>query len=320
MPSAYHSGSISLDIFREAGLQINSDKQIKSDFAILFFENGDSVSDVKEYMAQHEVPGPNLDLVNKELANQLYEQAGFPVLNTLAPMSIQDVENFPSDYIFLKPKQGLGGKPTGSSPAQQLAYCTVSKHTLLSVLAIDSEFFENQKEEKTQHLIQEAVNPETKEQEFFMISGAVNGKGELYLEPTIKSIWNYSNRARTGLGTCSFENDTPDMVEYKTYFANLIKNCNIKNCIVNLQLLKQSNGKLVPIDFQYRITYHIRLNLKDSIVRAYAKDLIRFTYDMTPAKPVFWFSTAVKSSKSNIGKDDIKVTIGNSKQEALSKI
>ena len=315
------SSSIGLHpAFSEVGLDINHDSEVRSDFACLFYEHQGSVDAIRAYMNKHNVPGPNLDLVNKDLANSLYEQAGFTVLKTIVPLSIEDVQNFDSEYVFVKPKEGLAGRPKGTSLIEQLAYCVVSKQTVLDVLAEDSQFFENQKQEKTQHILQEAASPETTQQEFFMISGAVNGKGQVYLEPTIKSIWNYSNRNRTALGTCSYENDTPDMEEYRTYFKNLISNCNIKNCIVNLQLLKHTNGKLVPIDFQYRITYHIRLNLENQHIRAYARDLIRFTYDLTPMQPNFWFSTALKASRVNNGKDDIKVTMGNTKKEALSKL
>lgn len=305
--------------FSDAGLEINRDSAVRSDFACLFFEHTGAVDAVRSYMIQHNVPGPNLDLVDKNIAADLYRQAGFYVLPSIIPMSRSDIESFPADKVILKPMIGLAGRVVERSPVGQLAYAVVSKTTVLAVIDMDPTFFERQTSTSTQYVMQEGISYTDNQYEFVMISGAVNGNGELYLEPSIKSEWSYLNRKRTSIGTCSTENDTEEMGVQKQYFANLIQNCGVRNAICNVQMLRHTNGQLTPIDFQYRITYHVRFNTQDPAVAQYAVDLVKFAYDLSPDKPSFNFHTAVSVTKPD-GPEMVKASVGSTRQEALSKL
>jgi hypothetical protein len=320
MASLFSHSLIPADLFNEAGIEINFDSNIKSDFVTPWIET--YFSEAKNYATKFDLNNINFDLLDKSLSSQLYRDAGFFVLESIVPTSQTDIDNFSAEYVILKPTISSGSRVLENFPVSQLAYCVISKNTLLSVIQMDPGFYERQLTGDVKYILQEAIVTPNDIYDWIIISGAVNGSGELMLLPSIRGNRYVKNRVVESKLSCSDENDTPELLECKEYFANLVENTNFKNTVFQLQLIRHSNGEITPLDFGYRFSYQILHNLESPVVKQYAIDLIRFAYDLTPVKPTLNIVTAVSvTNKYGIGnRQIIKGVTGSTREEALGKL
>jgi hypothetical protein len=321
MPSLFSPQKfLPVDLYNEAGIEFNSDSNIKSDFVTPWIET--FIDEAKNYATKFDLNGINFDLMDKSLSPQLYRDAGFFVVETIVPTSQTDIDNFSAEYVILKPTIGIGSRVLENFPVSQLAYCVITKTTLLSVIQMDPGFYERQLTGNVKYILQEAIVTPNDIYDWIILSGAVNGSGELVLMPSIRGNRYVKNRVVDSKLSCSDENDTPELLECKEYLANLVENTNFKNTVFQLQLIKHSNGKITPLDFGYRFSYQIKHNLESPVVRQYAINLIRFAYDLTPVKPTLNIVTAVSVNNENSvgGYQIIKGVTGSTREEALGKL
>jgi hypothetical protein len=320
MPSLFFHQPILVNLYNEAGIETNSDPNIKSDFVTPWFET--YFKPAKNYATKFGLNNINFDLLDKSLSPQLYRDAGFFVLETIVPTSQTDIDNFSAEYVILKPTINNGSRVLENFPVSQLAYCVISKNTLSSIIQMDPGFYERQLTGNVKYILQEAIVTPDDIYDWIIISGAVNGSGDLVLLPSIRGNRYVKNRVVNSKLSCSDENDTPELLECKEYFANLVENTNFKNTVFQLQLIRHSNGEITPLDFGYRFSYQILHNLESPVVKQYAIDLIRFAYDLTPVKPTLNIVTAVSViNETGIGPQQLIIgATGSTREEALGKL
>jgi hypothetical protein len=112
---------------------------------------------------------PQIQLLDKSIANQTLEKLGLNYLNTKVVTCREDIETFSDDTVILKPKVG-----TNSKSEYAFAYVVMPKTQLLSEIDnSDINFGTNS------YLIQEGV---TNSRPIIWIGGYVNPQGEIHID------------------------------------------------------------------------------------------------------------------------------------------
>lgn len=211
-----------------------------------------------------------LDLYNS------FKEMGFDGIPTVRVTSSSDIENFPYERLFLKPNVYTGGFISES----EYLYKPITKEAAISYLPNHNT--------GDGLVVQPCFMNEDNETELLIITGVVNSSGSIHFTKSIES----KHRAVDGIiyavrGNVSYELDE----KARELTSKYIEYQKIKNTVFSLQFLKVE-GKILPMDFQYRLNYWERHVIPKRFTD-YTKNLYKYAFDVisgVPADPTAMLS------------------------------
>lgn len=304
--------------FQRAGVEVITDASKKCDHVFFGLENNDALQVMNNYAAKHNVILPHINLVSKEIANNVFENFGFAITKTICPMSKQDIENFDAEKIILKPSNGSNTQSnSGSNVFDQIAYCVISKTTLFELLDIDASLWDIQNQTKY-FVVQEAVPTIDNNNKYgtLFLSGAINGDGDVYHSAPIVGERTYKNKVRVSSSTWSNEHLNATIVDLQNKLQQMIVDSGVRNAFYQMQFLGD-HITWTPIDFQFRMPYHPIYGLPELGDDEYIVDLMKYAYDLSTVMPRQPFVTCIHISPGN-GREIKRWSKGSTKDEAIA--
>jgi hypothetical protein len=285
-----------LTVFKKSGLNITRDASIAAEH-IVFAEM--NLAECEAYCNQFGLPLLNKPLLNRDLAQGIFQKYGFPVIPTIKPLSENDLSGIDLDAnLLVKPSQSNLFAHIGKSPIGQIAYKKISKRTLLSVIGMDVDFWANQATENS-YIVQEYLEPtQGTSHHAMLLMGAVNGTGDVYVSNPVLGDRVYNGpRDFSFVSVWSSEHLNDATRNCQDKLKEMLIGESIKNAFFNIQFLLR-DGKYVPHDFQYRFGYHEIALSKDFGHDKYFNDLLRFAFDEGSTMPVQPFVTAMRLTQT----------------------
>lgn len=270
-------------VFASAGVTPNIQPHKKSKYVFLATETASLVSDVTSYGQYHGVQTPNYVLVDKATAQQEFINAGFSVLVTATVRTMADIEALPFNQIILKPAIAVNGAAPGH-PLATILYTIKTKADLLSALDVAGAFGNLNLLTDTPLIAQQVADSSDSNFNALILSGAVNGAGDIWHFSPIELATQYDDAGRKAKTIWSAENNTAETLQLQQCVAHLLANVGSVNCFYHIQFLK-SGDKWVPHDFQYRLTYFGNFALEQLGFSQHKEAIIRFAFDRTDQKP-----------------------------------
>lgn len=304
--------------FQRAGINVNTDLSQNSDHLFFGLEHKNATQLMQEYASLHNKNLPHLELLDKQSSNEIFANFGFAIPKTICPMSKQDIENFDVEKIILKPAKGSNTTSnSGSNVFDQIAYCVISKATLYELIDLDPSFWDIQNANQY-FIVQEAVSTIDGNNKYgtLFLSGAINGNGDVHHSSPIVGERTYKNKVRVSSSTWSQEHLNPVIVDLQNKLEQMIVSSGVKNAFYQMQFL--GDGVVwTPIDFQFRMPYHVIYGLPELGNDQYIIDLIKYTYDLSATKPNQPFVTCIHISPGN-GREIKRWSKGGTKDEAIA--
>jgi hypothetical protein len=306
------------EVFAAAGVTPNTHPDVKSEYVYTARDSVEAFTTMREYALRHGINVPDYSLVDKAAAQQKFSAAGFSVLSTAAISSRSDIEAFPADRLILKPAVSANSRATGNSLASAL-YVIKTKAELLNILDELSAFSDPSLLADNPIIAQQVADGDGENFEALILSGVVNGAGEVWHLAPIELSQQYNDAGRNAKTVWSSENSSPETAQLQQCVERLLADAGSVNCFYQLQFLR-SNGVWVPHDFQYRMTYYVDFGLEQVGFVEYKMDIIKFAFDQSAQTPAQPQAFGLKLSAPRTGRDKKVFVQGTSKAEVLAKL
>ena len=304
--------------FTAAGLTPNIQPTVKSKYVYVATDSAEMLSAADAYSKQHGVEIPNYALVDRALAQPLIAAAGFSLLATATINGRAVLEAFPYDRVILKPAISTNGRALGHPLAPAL-YSIKTKAELLTILDELSAFSAPSLLADNPIIAQQVADGDGENFEALILSGVVNGAGEVWHFAPIELNTQYNDTGRYAKTVWSPENNNPKTAQLQQCVERLLADAGSVNCFYQLQFLR-SNGVWVPHDFQYRMTYYVDFGLEQVGFVEYKTDIIKFAFDQSAQTPAQSQSFGLKLSTPRTGRDKKEFVQGTNKAEVLAKL
>ena len=306
------------EIFLAAGLRTNIQPHRKSKYVYLSAESDSLLFEIAEYSKFHGVKTPNFTLVNKETVTQKYIDAGFPTLLTTLVRTRGDIVSFPFEKIILKPLTATNSQSIGH-PLETALYIIKTKTELLNILDGLGAFNDPNILANKPIIAQQVADSNGDNFDALILSGAVNGTGDVWHFAPIELATQYNDTGRLAKTVWSAENNTSETAQLQQCAERLLANTGSVNCFYQIQFLR-SNGVWTPHDFQYRMTYYMSFGLEPLGYSQHKVDAIKFTFDQSTQKPPQPTSFGLSHRSPRVGKFISNFVEGASKAEVLAKL
>jgi hypothetical protein len=301
-----------------AGLQTNIQPHKKSKYVYLTAESDDFLSEVNAYSKHHNVKTPNYTLTNKEVVTQKYIDAGFLTLTTVPVCIREDIVLFPFERVILKPFTSTNGKAI-RHPLENALYKIRTKTEMLDILDGLNAFSDPSIFASNPIIVQQVADGDGDNFEALILSGAVNGAGDVWHFAPINLYQQYTDTERNAKTVWSPENNTAETAQLQQRVELLLAAAGSVNCFYQLQFLR-SNGAWVPHDFQYRMNYYVNFGLEELGFIQHKTDVIKFAFDQSTQTPEQPKSFGLKLFAPRLGIDKKQFVEGASKAEVLANL
>lgn len=220
-------------------------------------------------LANNKYHVPYKALKKLELYNS-FKEMEVDVIPTVKVTSKSDIENLPYDKLFLKPNVYSGGF-LGVSKVPEL-YWPISKEQAISYLP---------KHNTGDGLVvQPFLTGESTEANLIMVPGVVNSSGKIHFQKCLDVV----HKLGEGIVHSVRGNLALEIKEHvQELTAKYIKYHSIRNTVFLMQFIKV-DGKFLPMDFQYRLSYFERLMIIKKYPR-YIKDLNSYAFNAIDEVP-----------------------------------
>jgi hypothetical protein len=305
-------------IFAAAGLTPNIQPTAKSKYVYVATDSVDMFAAVGAYSKHHNVRTPNYALVDKTLAQPLFGAAGFSLLATAVINNRANLEAFPYERIILKPAISANGQALGHPLAPAL-YIIKTKAELLTILDELVAFSDPTLLANNPTIVQQVADGDGENFEALILSGVVNGAGDIWHLAPIELSQQYNDTGRYAKTVWSPENSTAETMYLQQCVERLLANAGSVNCFYQLQFLR-SGGAWVPHDFQYRMTYYVDTGLEQLGFAQHKTDIIRFAFDQSKQQTAQSRSFGLKLRAQRARLDTKQFVSGANKTEVLAKL
>lgn len=248
------------DLLASAGFAV-ADASSGAEFCCMTFDKDAAGEDLSRF-------GLNPVLVDKRGSCDLYETAGVEAIPSLLITSRSVIESASFERMFAKPS--VGTAKVSVSPFDYKTYA--SKAAALA--AFDADTTDSLATRKP--VLQPSFANADGETSLLLCNGAVNGAGQIYFEPVIEATHreDYGPVYKTVRGAIE---GTDDASFVKDATARIVATAGIRNTLFSLQFIR-GEGKLYPMDFQYRFDYFNRYAFR-RMGYDHPLNILRFAYD-----------------------------------------
>lgn len=267
--------------FLRAGYALNFDPAVKSDFVYSMQDSLASFDAVEAYGIRHGVATRSRSLCDKGAAYNKFLAAGFVPLDTVLVNSRDDIENFGKSPAILKPTVSAD-MFSGGHKLDSIMYRVLPTAELLSLADGLGAF--NDGEAVDPFILQQAADGSSDNYEALILSGAVNGQGNVWHFAPITLDTYFKDKVRKVKSVWSSDNTTDYIQELQANIERLLSAENSKNCFYQLQFLR-SGQNWAPHDFQFRFTYYAQYYLGMSPYADFKTAMIKYAFDGSTEKP-----------------------------------
>lgn len=271
--------------FLKAGYALNFDAAVKSDFVYSMQDTLASFDSIEAYGIRHGISTPSRSLCDKGAAHSKFLAAGFVTLDTVLVNSRDDIQNFDKPLAIVKPTVSAN-MFSGSHKLDSIMYRVLPIAELLSLADELGAFDEG--EAIDPFILQQAADGSSDNYEALILSGAVNGQGNVWHFAPIVLDTYFKDKVRKVKSVWSSDNVTDYIQELQGNVERLLSAENSKNCFYQLQFLR-SGQHWVPHDFQFRFTYYTQYYLGSSPYADLKAAMIKYAFDgdtETPDMPM----------------------------------
>jgi hypothetical protein len=173
--------------------------------------------------------------------------------------------------------------------------------------------------ENTPIIAQQVADSNEENFEALILSGAVNGSGDIWHLAPIELFQQYNDSGRNAKTVWSSENNTVETAQLQQCVERLLVNAGSINCFYQLQFLR-SNGAWVPHDFQYRMTYYVDSGLDQLGFEQYKVDIVKFAFNQSTQKTDQPRTFGLKLLAPRVGRELKQFIEGESKAEVLATL
>jgi hypothetical protein len=304
--------------FTLAGVCLNTHPSVKSDYVYTLRDDESAFAFITAYGAHHGVRTPAYKLVDKTAAQQAFSAAGFSLLATSTVLTREDLVAFSSERIILKPAISTNSRAVGHPLAAAL-YRIDTKSELLRMLDSLGAFSDPGLLANKPIIAQQVADGDGDNFEALILSGAVNGSGEVWHFAPIELDTQYDDTGRYAKTVWSPENNTAETAQLQQKVARLLADAGSVNCFYQLQFLR-SNGNWVPHDFQYRMTYYVDFGLEQLGFQQHKVDTIKYAFDQSSETPEQPQACGLKLRTPRVGMGTKEFVSGETKAEVLAKL
>jgi hypothetical protein len=306
------------EIFAAAGLTPNIQPNVKSKYVYTATDSIKAFVTMQEYALRHGINVPDYSLVDKAAAQQKLSAAGFSVFLTVVVNARTDIETFPAERLILKPAISANSRASGNPLASAL-YVIKTKAELLSLLDALNAFNDPSTLANNPIIAQQVADGDGENFEALILSGAVNGFGDVWHLAPIELSQQYNDAERNAKTVWSLENNSAQTANLQQCVEQLLANASSVNCFYQIQFLRR-NGAWVPHDFQYRMTYYVDFGLEQLGFTQHKTDIIKFAFDQSTQKTAQPQSFGLKLCAPRVGRDTKEFVSGATKTEVLAKL
>lgn len=241
------------DDLRTQGFTV-SDRLTPNTDAIIPLTDNDIVRTITTY-TDRSIPSVSLEKFNQltdKSNTEMFTKHQINVPDTIVPMSIKDVEDFPHDSVIMKMCQSFAKRP------YSFTHKTLSKETFLSRLP--SNFFEYQSTCKRgdRYVLQQSLRTE-EVLPVIILSVGTNSKGDLFTTRYSQAF--YTNGEVNNHGFAWFASFPQNVLDFFDKLQNFVREEQVLRSMFSVQLI-ENNGELLLIDWNHRHTIPgIQLNL-----------------------------------------------------------
>jgi hypothetical protein len=297
-----------------ANLQLSLHAHIPAAYVYTSSDTQECFDHLQEYGRVHGVSVPDFSLCDKRIAPQKFLAAGFTTLATSPVRSQADIEAFAFDRVILKPAMSSDTRSYGTLASALYKICTKAQAVAeLDALGAFSDATILQSEPV---IVQQVADGEGDCFEALILSGCVNGAGDVWHFSPIVLETKFNEQGRFVRSTWSNENNTDETTVLQSKVSTLL--AGNKNCFYHLQFLK-ANGTWVPHDFQFRTTYYTEDGLVQTGYSAFKQDILKFVYDRSTNKPAMPCSFGLNFFRLRDGFSFSNFVSGTTRSEVLSK-
>lgn len=304
--------------FTLAGVPVNTNPSVKSNYVYTLRDSEVVFNFITAYGAYHGVKTPNYTLTDKATAQQAFDAAEFTLLKTVTVSNRADIESFPHEKIILKPSVSCGGRAP-KHPLSGALYTIKTKTETLSVLDGLNAFSDPTVLSSNPIIVQQVADGDGENFEALILSGVVNGSGNVWHLAPIELSTQYNDIGRNAETVWSPENNNVETTQLQQCVERLLAANKSVNCFYQLQFLR-CNGSWVPHDFQFRMTYYVDFCLEELGFIQYKADIIKFAFDRSLQMPEQPRSFGLKLRTPKVGVESKKFVDGGTKAEVLSKL
>lgn len=268
--------------FIDAGVPVNIHPHVRSKYVYAAQDSRGCANLLAAYGAAHGINVPNYELTDKTKNGQRFVDAGFHTLPTICVFCKNDLVSFPYERVILKPaiSCGTSGKDYFFGDA---LYKSATKEDAINALEKFNVFDTDDTLQKFPIVAQKVADGTGDNYNALILSGAVNGAGEIWHFSPIVLDTQFNDTYRNVQSTWAYENNTDETQDLQAKVETFI--AGNTNCFYQLQFLR-SSGNWVPHDFQFRMTYFVDYGLNATGHHQHKADIIKFTFDQSNAKPV----------------------------------
>ena len=305
-------------VFATAGLPPNTEPEVKSEYVYTATDSPAAFADMRNYGLRHGINVPDYSLADKAAAPSKFTAAGFSLMVTTTVNIREDLSEFPFNRVILKPAISVNGRAFGHPLATAL-YTIKTKAELLNILDELAAFSDPSLLANNPIIAQQVADGDGDNFEALILSGAVNGAGDIWHLAPIELSQQYNDTGRNAKTVWSPENNTAETAQLQQCVERLLANVGSVNCFYQLQFLR-SNGAWVPHDFQYRMTYYVDFGLEKLGFVQHKVDVIKFAFDQSTQKPEQPRSFGLKLRAPKTSRDTKEFVEGANKAEVLAKL